>query len=131
VISYWEVDGCDSRESRVENRNKCSAIFDRVLTVNLAANTVIFYIAARLYLLPLVPRVRPQLILVPILLLHSTRHLGLMFLTRGGTFSGNAGAVCVSSRIWRSDNRDTHLCSYSARAAQFSFSQASSVAPFG
>jgi len=65
-----------------------SAIFDRVLTVNLAANTVIFYVAARLYLLPLVPRVRPQLILVPILLLHSTRHLGLMFLTRGGTFPG-------------------------------------------
>ena len=65
-----------------------SPIFDRVLTVNLAANTVIFYVAARLYLLPLVPRVRPQLILVPILLLHSTRHLGLMFLTRGGTFPG-------------------------------------------
>jgi hypothetical protein len=65
-----------------------SAIFDRVLTVNLIANTAIFYVAARLYLLPLVPRVRPQQILVPILLLHSTRHLGLMFLTRGATFPG-------------------------------------------
>ena len=65
-----------------------SAIFDRVLTVNLIANTAIFYFAARLYLLPLVPRVRPQQILVPILLLHSTRHLGLMFLTRGATFPG-------------------------------------------
>jgi hypothetical protein len=64
------------------------AIFDRVLTVNLVANTAIFYVAARLYLLPLVPRVRPQLILVPILLLHSMRHLGLMFLTRGATFPG-------------------------------------------
>jgi hypothetical protein len=63
-----------------------SAIFDRVLTINLVANTAIFYIAARLYLLPLVPRVRPQMILVPILLLHSMRHLGLMFLTRGATF---------------------------------------------
>jgi len=63
-------------------------IFDRVLTVNLVANTVIFYVAARLYLLPLVPRVRPQLILVPILLLHSMRHLGLMFLTRGAIFPG-------------------------------------------
>ena len=42
------------------------AIFDRVLTVNLIANTAIFYVAARLYLLPLVPRVRPQQILVPI-----------------------------------------------------------------
>src|SRR5438874_6160786 len=64
------------------------AIFDRVLTVNLIANTAIFYVAARLYLLPLVARVRPQQILVPILLLHSTRHLGLMFLTRGATFPG-------------------------------------------
>src|SRR5712691_10313942 len=64
------------------------AIFDRVLTVNLIANTAIFYVAARLYLLPLVPRVRPQQILVPILLLHSTRHLGLMCLTRGATFPG-------------------------------------------
>ena len=65
-----------------------SAIFDRVLTVNLVLNTAIFYVAARLYLLPLIPRVRPQLILVPILLLHSMRHLGLMFLTRGATFPG-------------------------------------------
>src|SRR5438477_7951003 len=65
-----------------------SHIFDRVLTLNLIAKTAIFYVAARLYLLPLVPRVRPQQILVPILLLHSTRHLGLMFLTRGATFPG-------------------------------------------
>src|SRR5213594_4581149 len=65
-----------------------SAIFDRVLTVNLITNTTIFYVATRLYLLPLVSRIRPQQILVPILLLHSTRHLGLMFLTRGATFPG-------------------------------------------
>jgi hypothetical protein len=64
------------------------AIFDRVLTVNLIANTAIFYVTARLYLLPLVPRIRPQQILVPILLLHSMRHLGLMFLSRGATFPG-------------------------------------------
>ena len=63
-------------------------IFDRVIVLNLVANTAIFYVAARLYLLPLVPRIRPQQILVPILLLHSMRHLGLMFLTRGATFPG-------------------------------------------
>jgi hypothetical protein len=63
-------------------------IFDRVLVLNLVANTAIFYVAARLYLLPLIPRVRSQQILVPILLLHSTRHLGMMFLTRGATFPG-------------------------------------------
>jgi|SRR5262249_7883898 len=63
-------------------------IFDRVLPLNLVANTVIFFVAARLYLLPVVSRLRPQQILVPILLLHSTRHLGMMFLTRGATYPG-------------------------------------------
>src|SRR5438552_5565184 len=65
-------------------------IFDRVVALNLIANTVIFYVAARLYLLPLISRVRPQQILVPILLMHSTRHLGMMFLTRGATYPGLA-----------------------------------------
>jgi len=65
-----------------------SAIFDRILPLNLVANTAIFYVAARLYLLPLVSRVRPRQILVPILLLHSTRHMGMMFLTRGATYPG-------------------------------------------
>jgi hypothetical protein len=64
------------------------AIFDRVLPLNLIANTAIFYVAARLYLLPLLSRFRPRQILVPILLLHSTRHLGMMFLTRGATYPG-------------------------------------------
>ena len=63
-------------------------IFDRIIVLNLVANTAIFYVAARLYLLPLIPRVRVQHILVPILLLHSTRHLGMMFLTRGATYPG-------------------------------------------
>src|SRR5438552_16071794 len=63
-------------------------IFDRIIVLNLVANTSIFYVAARLYLLPLIPRVRVQHILVPILLLHSTRHLGMMFLTRGATYPG-------------------------------------------
>jgi hypothetical protein len=65
-----------------------SAISDRILTLNLIANTAIFYLAARLYLLPQLSRFRPRQILIPILLLHSTRHLGLMFLTRGGTYPG-------------------------------------------
>ncbi len=63
---------------------------DRILTLNLVANTAIFYIAARLYLVPLLPRLRPQRVLLPILLLHSTRHLGMMFLTRGATYPGLA-----------------------------------------
>jgi hypothetical protein len=64
------------------------AICDRGLPLNLIANTAIFYLAARLYLLPQLPRLRPKQILVPILLLHSTRHLGMMFLTRGATYPG-------------------------------------------
>src|SRR5437899_4357424 len=65
-----------------------SALFDRVLPLNLIANTAIFYVAARLYLLPQLPRLRPKQILVPILLLHSMRHLGMMFLTRGAIYPG-------------------------------------------
>jgi len=65
-----------------------STVFDRVLPLNLIANTAIFYVAARLYLLPLISRFRPQQILVPILLLHSMRHLGMMFPTRGATYPG-------------------------------------------
>src|SRR6266481_8727872 len=64
------------------------SIFDRILPLNLVANTAIFYIAARLYLVPLLPRLRPQQVLLPILLLHSMRHLGMMFLTRGATYPG-------------------------------------------
>ena len=63
-------------------------VFDRVIVLNLLANTAIFYVAARLYLLPLIPHVEVQQILVPILLFHSTRHLGMMFLTRGATYPG-------------------------------------------
>ncbi len=70
------------------SKSDVPAVFDRVLTLNLIANTAIFYLAARLYLLPQLSRFRPQQILVPILLLHSTRHLGMMFLTRGGTYPG-------------------------------------------
>ena len=64
------------------------ALFDRILTVNLICSTLIFYVAARTYLLPMVRELRPGSILVPILLLHSLRHLGLMFLTRGATYPG-------------------------------------------
>jgi len=72
---------------------------DRVLVLNLLANTAIFYLAARLYLLPLVPRVPPQQILVPILLLHSMRHLGMMFLTRGATYAGLPSQFALKAAV--------------------------------
>src|SRR5262249_9011480 len=59
-----------------------------ILTVNLAFSTVIFWIAARIYILPKLDELRPRAVIVPILLLHSMRHLGLMFLAPGGTYAG-------------------------------------------
>jgi hypothetical protein len=38
--------------------------------------------------LPKIQELKPQTILLPILLLHSLRHLGLMFLTPGATYPG-------------------------------------------
>lgn len=63
-------------------------ILDRILTVNLILTTVVFYVAARIYLLPRLGEFKPQTILIPILLLHSLRELGLMFLMRGATYPG-------------------------------------------
>ncbi len=59
-----------------------------VLAVNLLFSTLVFWIAARIYLFPKLPDLRPQAVLLPILLLHSFRHLGLMFLTPGATYAG-------------------------------------------
>jgi len=59
-----------------------------VLTVNLIFSTLIFWIAAKLYVLPKLQDLRPRTVLLPILLLHSFRHLGLMFLAPGATFPG-------------------------------------------
>jgi hypothetical protein len=59
-----------------------------ILTVNLMLSTLIFWIAARIYVLPRLHELKPRTILLPILLLHSTRHLGLMFLAPGATFPG-------------------------------------------
>jgi len=63
-------------------------IFDRILTLNLIGTTVVFYVAARLYLLPRLGELKPRGVLLPILLLHSLRHLGLMFLAPGAIYAG-------------------------------------------
>lgn len=59
-----------------------------MLTVNLLFSTLVFWIAARLYVLPRLHQLNPRTVLLPILLLHSFRHLGLMFLTPGATYAG-------------------------------------------
>src|SRR6266567_4182205 len=59
-----------------------------VLTVNLVFSTLVFWIAAKLYVFPRLHELEPRTVLLPILLLHSTRHLGLMFLAPGATYPG-------------------------------------------
>ena len=59
-----------------------------ILTVNLLLSTLVFAIAARLYLLPKLPGLDPKAVVLPILLLHAMRHLGLMFLAPGAVFPG-------------------------------------------
>lgn len=59
-----------------------------ILTINLLFSTFVFWIAIRLYLLPKLNELKPKTVLLPVLLLHSTRHLGLMFLTSGAIYPG-------------------------------------------
>ena len=59
-----------------------------ILTVNLVFSTLVFWVAAKLYVLPRLDELRPQTVLLPILLLHAFRHLGLMFLAPGATYAG-------------------------------------------
>jgi len=59
-----------------------------ILTINLLFSTFVFWVAARIYVMPKLPELEPRTVLVPILLLHSLRHLGLMFLAPGATYPG-------------------------------------------
>jgi hypothetical protein len=59
-----------------------------ILSFNLAVSTFVFWLAARFYLLPLLPRLEARTVLLPILLLHAGRHLGLMFLAPGVSLEG-------------------------------------------
>jgi hypothetical protein len=67
-----------------------------ILTLNLVFSTLVFGIAARLYITPkLAPGVSPRGVLLPILLLHGLRHLGMMFLAPGGVYAGVPQAFAV------------------------------------
>src|SRR5262245_56348988 len=59
-----------------------------ILTVNLVLSTLVFWIAARIYVLPRLDELGPRTVLLPILLLRAFRHLGLMFLAPGATYQG-------------------------------------------
>ena len=59
-----------------------------ILTVNLLFSTLVFWIAARIYLIPKLHRLEASAVVLPILLLHALRHLGLMFLAPGAVYYG-------------------------------------------
>src|SRR5215475_3348676 len=59
-----------------------------ILTVNLLVSTLVFGIAVALYLMPKLRSLEPRSVVLPILLLHALRHLGLMFLAPGATYPG-------------------------------------------
>lgn len=59
-----------------------------ILTVNLILSTFVFWVAAKLYIVPTLGSHEPRTVLLPILLLHSLRHLGLMFLAPGAVYPG-------------------------------------------
>ncbi len=59
-----------------------------ILTINLLFSTLVFWIVAKIYIVPNLVNLKPQTVLLPILVLHSFRHLGLMFLAPGATYPG-------------------------------------------
>jgi len=63
-------------------------LLDRIMAFNLALSTVIFYWAARIYLMPKLKEISAATIFVPILILHSLRQLGLMFMASGAVYEG-------------------------------------------
>jgi hypothetical protein len=69
------------------------------LTLNLLFSTAIFWIAARIYVVPRLATLEPRSVLMPILLLHSLRHLGLMFLAPGVVDSGMPQAFARPAAI--------------------------------
>jgi hypothetical protein len=70
-----------------------------ILTINLLLSTLVFWIAARIYVLPRLDELRPWTVLPPILLLHSFRHLGLMFLAPGAHLPWHSSGVCLSGSL--------------------------------
>src|SRR5262249_15999372 len=70
-----------------ESRTRSAGRMD-IPAVNLVFSSLVFYVAARIYLWPKLPELEPRTVLVPILLLHAMRHLGLMFLSPGATYPG-------------------------------------------
>jgi hypothetical protein len=59
-----------------------------ILTINLVCSTILFWIIARIYILPKLAAWEARSVIMPILVLHAFRHLGLMFLAPGAIYAG-------------------------------------------
>lgn len=70
-----------------------------VLTANLVLSTLIFWAIARIYVLPQLNRENSGAFIIPILLLHTSRHLGLMFLSPGATMPGMPDEFALPAAI--------------------------------
>lgn len=68
-----------------------------VLTINLLFSTLVFGIAARIYLGPRLGELGFRTVMTPILLLHAFRHLGLMFLAPGAVYTGIPGRFAIQA----------------------------------
>jgi hypothetical protein len=77
-----------SRKVLLLHRDRRRGELMNVLTLNLVFSTLIFWIAAKLYVFPRLHVLPARTVLLPILLLHSLRHLGLMFLAPGAIYPG-------------------------------------------
>ncbi len=70
-----------------------------ILPINLVLGTLIFRTALNIYVVPLLPRLKPATLLTPILLLHMLRELGLMFMFEGVTLPGMPQQFAVPAAL--------------------------------
>ena len=83
-----------------------------ILALNLVLNIFIYSVAARIYLLPHLPRLESRTVLVPILLLHATRHLGMMFVARIDDPNGVVDVVEIGNQVVEASVRMLDLAGY-------------------
>lgn len=76
------------RRNRTELRPPRKQKMLQILVVNLLLSTLIFFLAYQWLLRPQLHWLTPKQVLVPLLLLHTLRHLGLMFLMPGAIQPG-------------------------------------------
>ena len=90
-----------------------------ILTLNLIATTVVFYVAARIYLLPQLGRLRPRSSIDsnPVAALFASSRPDVF--DSGRDLSRLAATVCVSGRVWGPAYRRFGFRRYLFRFSQF------------